>query len=124
MGNRGTIVSKEYIGPYDGLTSHQNIETNYNEIYFYTHWSGSDLPQILASALSRGRSRWDDSSYLNRIIFSEMTKDEKWDELTGFGITSCGQIDSQTNLIVDHKTQTVEYKNKKYPFEDFIQRFK
>lgn len=34
------------------------IVTNENErVVFYTHWSGTDLPDILSAALRRGKSR-------------------------------------------------------------------
>lgn len=58
-----------------------------NNIYFYTHWSGSDLFEILQSALKRGEPRWDDASYLARIVFCEMIKEDV-DGLTGYGISS------------------------------------
>ena len=66
---------------------------NGTSVALYTHWTGSDLPQTLAKALDRGRSRWDDPAYLTRIIFSEMIAAEAGDDVvavlmgeTGFGI--------------------------------------
>lgn len=57
-------------------------------IYLYSHWNTKDeLLEILTSALTRGRSRWDDRQYLNRIIFCEMVKDDV-EGLTGFGLSS------------------------------------
>ena len=70
MGNRGNVVLKYSEG---------------EKIYLYTHWSGSSLNSIVKSALERGESRWDDPSYLARIVFSEMIKDQVM-ETTGFGI--------------------------------------
>ena len=55
-------------------------------IYFYSHWdTKEDLMKIVKSALKRGKQRWDDRAYLNRIIFSELIKNEIM-ELTGYGI--------------------------------------
>jgi hypothetical protein len=61
------------------------IETEGAGIYFYTHWTGYKLPQTLQVALARGKDRWNDETYLNRIIFSEMIKNNVLDE-TGFGL--------------------------------------
>lgn len=53
-------------------------------IYFYTHWRGTDLPLIVRNALQK-RWRWDDESYLARIIFNTLTDGDEYSE-TGFGI--------------------------------------
>lgn len=82
-------------------------------VVFYTHWSGSDLPETLANALKRGTSRWSDPSYLARIIFSEMVKDSILDP-TGYGIEPIvsgsdeyTEADPGYDLVVDLKDQTV-----------------
>ena len=54
-------------------------------IYLYTHWRGSELAETLRAALRRGDGRWDDDSYLARIIWGEMTRDDPLGT-TGFGI--------------------------------------
>jgi hypothetical protein len=63
------------------------------DIYLYAHWGGDELPKTLANALDRGRNRWDDPSYLNRIIFSEMIQEDVLGE-TGFGLSSFYQDSS------------------------------
>lgn len=75
MGDRGNIIIEK-----DG----QDFK---HQVVFYTHFSGSELPLIVRNALIRGRSRWDDSSYLARVIFSELVKDDI-DGLTGYGIST------------------------------------
>ena len=61
-------------------------------IYLYSHWDPvGRLLAVVKSALIRGKSRWNDRTYLNRIIFSELIKDELM-ELTGYGLG---------NLLVD-----------------------
>ena len=55
------------------------------DLYLYTHWGAESLPAVVASALDRGRGRWDDEEYLNRIVFSEMIQGYVMEE-TGFGI--------------------------------------
>lgn len=75
MGDRGNIIIEK-----DG----QDFK---HQVVFYTHFSGSELPLIVRNALIRGRSRWDDSSYLARVIFSELVKDDI-DGLSGYGIST------------------------------------
>lgn len=97
MGDRGNIIVK------DGEST----------VYLYTHWTGSDLPETLKGALSRGKDRWDDGLYLTRVIFQDMIGNDK--DITGFGISSV-YGDGGTDLRVDIDKQTVDG----VPFADFI----
>ena len=40
-------------------------------VYLYTHWGASDLIDVVREALAK-KWRWDDESYLARIIFDTM----------------------------------------------------
>lgn len=93
-----------------------------DEIYLYSHWdSVKDLIEILRLALIRGKERWDDVEYLNRIIFCEMIKDDVL-SLTGFGI-STSIFDGQIVLRVDIKKKEVEYDDgSPICFENFIKK--
>ncbi len=85
------------------------IDTNEGEelggVVLYTHWSGTELPTTLKTALVRGRERWNDAPYLTRIIFDEMTGGSKG--LTGFGISSMICDNEHTILVVDVARQVV-----------------
>lgn len=70
-----------------------------SEVILYTHWGASDLETTLASALKRGCSRWNDCSYLARIIFCEMVRDDI-EGLTGFGIQTRSSTDSEKDIVV------------------------
>jgi hypothetical protein len=70
MGDRGNIVVK------DGA----------DEVWLYSHWSGTELPIVLRDALRRGADRHGDGPYLARIIFQEMIGDDRG--TTGFGIAT------------------------------------
>jgi hypothetical protein len=68
-----------------------NIEIKYQDggsIFLYSHWDGVGVDDIVKRALSskRGQNRLDDESYLARIIFSEMIKDDVLGEI-GYGIS-------------------------------------
>lgn len=54
------------------------------EVYLYTHDGGTNLLRDVQRALRR-RARWNDPSYLTRMIFDEMTAGRQGSE-TGAGI--------------------------------------
>jgi hypothetical protein len=91
MGDRGNVV----------LTYEQG-----GKIYFYTHWQGSNLREIVRQALIRGKSRWDDEPYLSRIILSEMVKDNVLEE-TGYGIAPY-EMDSGALVKINLKERSVD----------------
>jgi len=96
----------------DKMGDRANIEMVYEsgeKIYFYTHWSGSELPEILQNALKRGKGRWDDEAYLARIIFSEMIQNEVLSE-TGYGIAPyiCDNEHPIISVKCSNKTVTIE----------------
>lgn len=88
-------------------------------LFFYTHWSGCELPFTLQSALKRGRERWNDPQYLTRIIFSEMIQGDVL-HLTGYGISTkvCDGEDRVLVVDVDAKKVT-DWDGKSYSFEEF-----
>lgn len=111
MGDRGQVLIKD-------------------EVYLYTHWSGTELQQDVRNALAK-RWRWDDPEYLARIIFEEMIGDSAGEE-TGFGIGTGIHGDIEHPLIiVDCKNQKVILKDmegkeiiKEYSFEGYLKETK
>lgn len=92
----------------------QNVRLNYSEgapVYFYSHWDGGDdrndspLANKVRAALAR-RERWDDESYLARIIFSEIIKDEIESE-TGYGIAPYPIDEEFPTIEVDLSKRTI-----------------
>lgn len=74
-------------------------------VYLYTHWNGTELPGTLKRALDR-RERWDDCSYLTRIVFDAMT-DGRQGETIGYGISAFLCDGGDRVLIVDVEKQTI-----------------
>ncbi len=66
-------------------------------VFLYGHWSGTDMPELLRLALSAGRDRWSDPTYLARIVFQTMIGEDSG--TTGFGI-STRLTDNEYDLIV------------------------
>jgi len=105
MGDRANIVVKE----------------GDDQVCLYTHWRGSELPDILLTAMKRAKDRITDYQYLTRIIFCEMVKGHEM-ELTGYGITS--KVGGGENRIitvdVDNKTVKIGIKGVPIDFEDLV----
>ena len=90
-------------------------------VYLYTHWYGEDLPEIVRVALSK-RWRWNDPEYLARIVFSEMIKDEIFEE-TGYGIGTSQHGDVSRIVTVNCGEQTVtllDDAERGWTFEEYI----
>ena len=83
MGDRGNIqISQPLVGE----------ATEEASVFFYTHWRGSEVCQVLAKALDDNRETWGDPDYLARIIFNELQGDDRSNK--GFGIGTC-EIDPE-----------------------------
>lgn len=94
-------------------------EESGGQIFLYTHWDGSDLPDIVASALDRGRGRWGDEAYLTRIIFSEMIKGDVEGE-TGYGISTYQCDENHPDVVINMANQTAD----RVPFDKFVEYHK
>jgi hypothetical protein len=106
------------------------LPNEYGEsVALYTHWGGSELPATVADALARGKNRWTDETYLTRIIFSEMIKDEVLGE-TGYGIeafktggTEYCEAQPGYDIEVNVGNQQVTIGENVYSFEHFVDTF-
>lgn len=95
------------------------IEMDEGNVYLYSHYKGLDLPGILQCSLSR-KCRWNDESYLARIIFSEMIKYDINAE-SGYGISSWEPECDFPIIIVNCKTQSVVICENSWGFDEYIE---
>lgn len=96
MGDRGNIVVR------------QAPKTNRDDVWFYGHWSGYQLEETVRTALARN-ARWDDPSYLARIIFNDFQGDNRGE--TGFGISTTIGDNSYPIIVVDQPGKMVRTVN-------------
>lgn len=97
MGDRGNIA----------------VQDGGKRVYFYSHWRGSELPAVVQKALKREK-RWNDGTYLARIIFDTLTEGQQGSE-TGAGIgTSIGD-NSYPIVVVDCDTMKVRFEDEDVP---------
>jgi hypothetical protein len=113
MGCRGTIEIWEHAdAPKD----------EERPVVLYTHWGANEMEDDLRDVLSR-KKRWTDHSYLSRMIFSRMIRNDI-DGETGYGIMTDNINDAEKEIIVDCSRQEVIIKgwkkNTTYTFDDFI----
>jgi hypothetical protein len=93
MGDRGNIVVR-------------SSQSNRDDVWFYGHWSGYRIQETVHAALTRGKGRWGDSSYLARIVFDEFTKDHHGEE-TGFGISASLGDNEYPIIVIDDEKRRV-----------------
>lgn len=91
MGDRGNIVIRSQ---------------REGDVWLYTHWGGSELHNDLHAALSRGRDRWSDPSYLARIVFCQMLHGDLTDT-TGLGISTRKGDNEHEIVVADTDDQQV-----------------
>lgn len=106
MGDRANIVILEE--DFDNVALHA--------VFLYGHWMGQRAPEILKAALRRAIAdqRSADSSYLGRVIFCEMVRDDL-DGTTGYGISAQLQDNDWPLLVVDPRSGRVtEYPESMY----------
>jgi hypothetical protein len=71
-------------------------------VHLYTHWGGDELAADVSKAIAR-RQRWDDPTYLARIVFNAMGAGE--DGETGFGIATAPPDNQHPLLYLDTAKQ-------------------
>jgi hypothetical protein len=108
MGDRANIVIKA-----DG-------EVFPHDVFFYTHWCGYNIRNVVQSALIKGRGRWSDPAYLARVIFCTLVEEDP-DGITGYGLsTRIG--DGDDNLLdVYMRDKRVRHRGKLWTFEEFVE---
>lgn len=99
-----------------------NDETKRNDktssIFYYTHWYGYSMPERLQNALER-KERWDDDSYLARIIFCELVKGNETGS-TGFGISPYEMENEYGLITILLEEQCILINGKKFTFDEYI----
>lgn len=106
-----------------------NIQVTHNEgggtLFLYTHWSGSDIPAILAKALNNMEGRLDDRSYATRILFNTLQGSNR--STTGFGISLDNMDDNENDVPhikwAGYGEPTITFNDTDYTPDEFVAAF-
>jgi hypothetical protein len=90
------------------------------KVVIYTHWGGSNMASDLAEALARGQSRWDDVTYLARVIVSGFCGGAGINEVTGIGIAPYDMDTQQEDIMLDLVKRRVEIGDSTWSYQEFI----
>lgn len=95
-------------------------------IVFYQHYDGYNIQFAVADGLFVGQDRWNDPTYLARIIFTQMTNRTDSDSL-GFGISKKSGMASQehTVKVFSHYNNGthIEFHGETYSAKAFMMEF-
>ena len=93
MGDRANIVLQQEDG---------------SRVWLYTHSRGSIVPQVVQVALQKARMRWDDPSYVGRVVFQTLIGHDT--SIFGFGLsTRIQDNDGYAVMVLDLSKQTVMF---------------
>ena len=112
MGDRNCIEIK-----YQMWNKETEKRDKWSSVFFYGHWSGSIMPNILQEALRR-KERWSDESYLARIIFCELIGGDV-ESSTGFGIAPYEMENEYQLITVIPSKQLVAIGDFECTFEEY-----
>lgn len=122
MGDRCNVVITDRSAK--DMTQHGAV-TLPGSVCLYSHWGGEEIVNTTKEGMSKGRGRWNDPSYLARILFANMIRSDI-DSETGFGIYAGCFGDGDNNVIViDTAERTVKHFNRGKvkawgSFEEFV----
>lgn len=88
-------------------------------LFVYTHWGGEELEGVVAQGLFRGRPRWNDSSYLARILVSEMFMPDI-DGLTNFGLSGSSFGVEYDDVHVYLASKRVRIDDEVWDFDEYV----
>lgn len=83
------------------------VKDGNRQVWLYGHWAGQTYVEDARRAIAK-KWRWDDASYLARIVFDEFTKGGCGKE-TGFGITTGISDNGHAILVLDVERQEVYF---------------
>lgn len=96
-------------------------------VFLYTHWGRNAVPQQVQAVLRR-KCRWDDASYLARMLFCAMVGEDTEGE-TGFGISAqpvdgtdyvlCVNVEEKTVTRLPYSSKWCNYAEQRFTFQQF-----
>lgn len=93
------------------------IRTRTGNLYVYTHWYGSEFPQMAEEAVKKAAPRLGDEAYWLRIVVDQLTKEGR-DQETGFGLMLKPNAEDEYNndepsVIIEARTGKITVRGKR-----------
>ena len=111
-----------------GARAQVKVEMDPHPVFLYTHWGAGEILKSVQQGMIAGRGRWNDDSYLTRILFDNIRTEDD-DPETGYGIDTTMHSDIDCHVVVNCESGTVElhhgtdgYPDVSWTFEDFIKQ--
>jgi len=90
-----------------------------NYISLYSHWGETSMHEDLAHAIDKARPRWNDETYLARILVSQLIGQD-WDSELGYGLwAGTSRYEGETNVEIDLSNKTVTDDSGTHSFDYF-----
>ena len=90
-----------------GARAQIEVKQKPHSVFLYTHWGSGTILQDTIKGMIKGKLLLDDQTYLTRILFDSLIKDD--DGTTGYGIGTFQAGDIEKLVIVDIENQEVKY---------------
>ena len=90
-----------------GARAQVEVQQKPHSVFLYTHWGADEILQDVIKGIIKGKLRWNDPTYLTRILFDSMKKGD--DSTKSFGIGTFQAGDIEKLVIVDTENQEVKY---------------
>ena len=101
-----------------GLRAQIEVKQKPYSVFLYTHWGADTILQDTIQGMIKGKSRWNDSNYLTRILFDSLKKpasaangkvlDDAY-STTGYGIGTFQAGDIEKLVVVDTKHKEIKF---------------
>ena len=90
-----------------GLRAQIEVKQQPHSVFLYTHWGADEILQDVIKGMIKGKLRWNDPTYLTRILFDSIKKGD--DSTKSFGIGTFQAGDIEKLIIVDIEHQEIRY---------------
>ena len=90
-----------------GSRAQVEVQQEPHSVFLYTHWGADEILQDTIKGIIKGKLRWNDPTYLTRVLFDSLRKND--DSTLNYGIGTFQAGDIEKLIIVDTEHREVRY---------------